>query len=125
MTTGKKTSMRMFSFPLILLVFACHGSTGSVYEQPLPDWHNARAVSAIGSRIKAQDKMAWQSIVSRMTTPPAAPLRSRTVGEAITRWNAQRNCLQIHAKGVQSAGSDDRIRNREIDAFNDCTEMEV
>lgn len=117
--------MRIFAFALVLLLSACHTAPGSVYDQNLPNRHDSRAISSIGSQLKPQDKPAWAAIVARITSPTAAPLRSRTVGEAITRWNAQRTCLQVHAKGQDAAGADVRARNREIDAYNDCLEMEL
>lgn len=117
--------MRIFGFALLLLISACHSSAPSVYQQPLPDRRDIRALSNIGSRLRPEDKASWSALVGRMTDPTAAPLRSKTVGEAISRWNAQRTCLQVHAKGQEAAGIDDRTRNREIGAFNDCLEMEV
>lgn len=117
--------MRIFAFALVLLVSACHTTPRSVYDQDLPNRHDSRAISSIGSQLKPEDKPAWAAIVARMTSSTGAPLQSRTVGQAITRWNAQRTCLQVHAKGQDAAGGDVRARDREIDAYNDCLEMEL
>lgn len=117
--------MRMFGFALLLLISCCHGATESVYEQPLPDRYDTRAMSAVASQLKPEDKAAWKAIVALLASRTAAPLRSRTIGEAITRWKAQHTCLEIHARGQELAGTDNRARNREIDAYNDCLDMEI
>ena len=108
-----------------LLLAACHHAPRSVYGQPLPDPHDTRALAAIGKGLKQQDLSAWTSIVATMTSHPDTPLRSRTVGEAIARWQEQRSCLDVHAKGQELAGADLKARNHEIDAFSDCLDLEL
>ena len=115
--------MRIFLFGVLVLA-ACQGQR-SVYDEQVPVGQDAQNYSYIADRLRQDDKEAWASIAARQMTSAAGTVRSRTVGEAIRRWKAQRACLQLHAKGQDSAGSDVRARNREIDAYNDCLEMEI
>jgi hypothetical protein len=117
--------MRILGFALVtVLLLACDRRV-SVYEQPLPDPHESPALTQIGGELRPEDRRAWSGIVAHIMSRSGGPLRSKTVGEAIARWKAQSACLKTHARGLESVGADVKARDREIDAYNDCLEMDI
>jgi hypothetical protein len=113
------------SAALFLLLLAACDHRRSIYDEPLPAAQDRAAYSAVRAKLKPADADAWDAITARQMRRGARPLRSKTVGEAIARWEAQRTCLHVHAQGQESAGTDLRTRNREIDSYNDCLQMEL
>jgi len=117
--------MRILGFALVMVLLVACERRVSAYEQPLPDPQESRALTQIGGELRPEDRRAWGGIVAHITSRSSGRLRSKTVGEAIARWKAQSACLKTHARGQESAGADVRARDREIDAYNDCLEMEI
>ena len=121
---------------------AC-GSAGNVYDQPLPSRDDRDALLDIRDKLKPEDQQAWQGIVMRMMNPMAEPVRSKTVGEAITKVKAKTACMDAHdteatekkiGPAPNDIGAPDyearnsahiEAYNKEVAAYNACLKMPV
>lgn len=120
------------------MLSAC-GSAGNVYDEPLPSRDDQDALLDIRDKLKPEDQKAWQGIVMRMMNPMAEPIRSKTVGEAITKLKAKTACMEAHDTSKVPDGPNDisapdyeeknaahiAAYNKEVDAYNACLKMPV
>jgi hypothetical protein len=70
--------------------------SANVYDWPVPNRSDAKAVETIRQALKYEDKNVWRNIMRLPANAKKPSMTSTTVGEAISRYRAFGACASAH-----------------------------
>ena len=98
----RKLSKTLLILPLSLALFACGESApATIYDEPMPDIDNVQALESIEQRLEGDDKEVWERIKLHTVLSDRPEVQSTTVGEALERERAKREC-RAQASGFEA-----------------------
>lgn len=115
--------MRTFIPVILIALGACQPA--NVYERPVPNGDDAKAMNEIRDGLKPEDRQAWAQIVMRKANPIAEGVTSKTVGEAIAGMKAKAACMDAHNVANIDPALDREKYNAEVMAYNECLKLPV
>ncbi|GGD64703.1 hypothetical protein GRI62_11815 [Erythrobacter arachoides] len=106
-----------------MVLTGCDAAAPNVYEMPIPSSDDSAAMIEIRDGLEPDDRGTWSELMMANVNPLSKGIRSATVGEAIEKYRARKDCMASNSlEGIDITTEMERY-NATVAAYNACLEM--